>query len=93
MASFMGIINFIIFIALIVLIIFNFITACINTVTANGVILCIYWLVCCLFAGIAPFRWIGITESLFKFMTTKIWRPLFLIFISINIVYWNINEN
>ena len=92
MASLMGLINMIIFIALIILIVFSFITACINTVTANGVILCIFWLLSCLLVGIAPFRWVGLTESLFKFMTTKIWRPCFLIIISINMIYWNFNN-
>lgn len=88
----MGIINLIILVALAVLVVFSFITACINTITANGLILCIFWLFSCLLVGIAPFKWVGLTDSLFKFMTTKVWRPIFLIVISINIVYWNFDH-
>ena len=36
----------------------------------------------------APFKWAGFLESLFKFMSTRIWRPVFVIVVCCNMVYW-----
>ena len=86
MVTVMGVFNMILFVALLIEAIFFFVFMCINAVSFNGVILCVFWLLSCIFVGMAPFKWAGFLESLFKFMSTRIWRPIFIIIVSCNIV-------
>lgn len=93
MASFMGIVNFVLFVDMIILAIFRFVVDLWYSASFNAVMICVYWLLSCVFVAIAPFKWLGITETLFKFMTTKYWRPCFIIIVSVSMVYWNNFDN
>ena len=78
----MGILNWIVCIALIVLAVFYFISWFWWGISVGGLVTGAFFVISAVFTGFAPMGYIKITDSLFAFMKTPIWRPCFILVIT-----------
>lgn len=77
--------NWIALVCLCLLAVFAFIqwaTSGSGVIWIDGFFICLFLIVACVFTGIAPFHWLGITDAQFPFMTAKWWRSTFIIVLS-----------